>query len=394
MERNLIRSIMTCGMGVAALILSSCNGDDAPVWEPERSDIAFTVGDVTDFGKEELTRAEDHIHIPYDIARHPATMSGFGIMRRPTDSYTFSVFGPNDAWNDHYPYYNCRHTTTGNAMTNWQCSQNKLWRYSEVDRYDFFAAMPYNAGVRLTDDNEKPFNHFSLLVPVGVPTGDSRNAPLFCHEPVTRFADERLTTMVPLRMDQIYTRFNIVAMVDSTHMTHLRKFEITDVLSQGGLTNMPNLTYQVDYDFDPEEKTWSTTRRGFINVSNTESTTVNTIMTGGHVMVNTAENSYVDENDLEVWVPVTEYYAPIMYDEANAKGYFPTLTIVYNVWDHQGLETRHGAIAKIDMNNIFTPAWLATHQLKNNYTLKIYIDPNYLYILSDNDEGFRVVVID
>lgn len=388
----MIKKALACLAAIA--LFTACNNDIEYTEPDNKTDmIQFSVASIdapASSGKAKVaSRAEGHTHITWDDAKHANTLG---------------VFGYGDGSLSNVIFNNQKATYTyADSKWFWRPSADKYWaEFTQYSSFDFFGYMVENENPS-TDDlptatvtNEG--NKYTLSFPYTLSSpiltsGD--NTPLICHAPhrttVPGFA-------IPFQMDQTLTGYDIQFQLGEK-MSKLRYFVIKSVKVYG--ENLPvggtvSRTYTLT---DAENVTWSDVTTASVSAANAveiaKDWVINDKGAAGYAENLAARTISAKSTDWKKWgaagLGKGAFYAIPHAD------FQPTIEVTYDVYaiddnnKDESTITRKDVKSTIVLNKLnFTTLALGTTGEIQHINIKIV--PDYLYVLSDDDQvtGFLI----
>lgn len=391
--------------------LTACgSGGDMPI------QYADDYGTMTFSVQSERLVSRTNPYEAYDPAKHPTTMGVFG-------------------YHDHQltdPIFNNTLVTYSATEKTWDYADKRQWDdYKGISKtFDFFAVMPNTEGTQLALSEESKPNPttgsyaYTLSLPFSIPkdgteTGaksapllyDVTQAPLICahpeHKAGTNATGNEFTfeRTIKLQFDQTLTGYKLLFMLDKK-MGAIRQFRIKKVELSGELATSGIVcrTYTWDgSEWTTGERIWKNIHRenfdkaapfeiAPITTSVSSNSNEGSNSTGGS---NPAEGSNSTEvsntssssDGLVVTSQGYSQWGSTFYTIPDSK-FNPTITVTYDVEltteDGSTVVTRKDVTSDITFNKAnFDKLTAGGIALVNS--IRILIQPRYLYVLGDDD---------
>lgn len=309
-------------------------------------EIAFSVGNIG-IG----SRADDHTHKAWDATVHANTLGVFG----------FCDDGTNIFSNQKVSY----------TENKWDYNPKKYWKdYADKTSFDFFGYMVESADLPSASLTHSG-NSYTLSFPASISAPILTSAdktPLICHTPVhrplQRFA-------IPFEMDQTLTgyrlQFQLGEKMDALRYFVIKSVKVSGVALPKAGTVSRTYTF-ADGAWTAGDVEWS--------VTNTEDFALSLA----------AKETKVDTHT--EWVPSD---GGAFYAIPHAS-FTPTIEVTYDVYSDASTRTRKDVTSTIVLNSTNFKD-LTTGTTGEIHPVRIKIVPDYLYVLSDDDQatGFLVV---
>ncbi len=340
-------------------MFTACSSD-IDYTEPDNitDEITFTVGNIG-MPSKIASRAGEHEHNPWNADVHANTLGVFGFCEGAT------------IFDNQKVTYN----STGNK---WEYSPKKYWQeYADKTSFDFFGYMVEDAelpSATLTPSGSS----YTLSFPASIETPiltSADNTPLICHAPVhTSF--QKLA--IPFKMDQTLTGYCLQFQLGEK-MDNIRDFVITSVKISG--ENLP-VSGTVSRTYTFANDAWTAGAVTWIDVTPSfEKFTQE--LTADELKVDT-HTEWRQWGDAFFVIPSTDFN--------------PTIEVTYDVVandDNNGDNTtitRKGVKSTIILNttNFSNLAAATTGEI---HPIRIKIVPDYLYVLSDDDQSTGALVV-
>ena len=373
--------------------LTACeSGGDMPIQHADDySTMTFSV-------QSERLVSRTNPYETYDPAKHPTTMSVFGYHdNQLTD-----------------PIFNNTLVTYNATEKLWDYDGKRQWDdYKGISKtFDFFAAMPNTGGNQLAPTEETLSNPttasfaYTLSLPFSIPkmrTGstaqsapllyDVTQAPLICahpeHKAGTNATGNQFTfeRTIKFQFDQTLTGYKLLFMLDKK-MGAIRQFRIKKIALSGELatSGIVNRTYTWNgSEWTAGDRIWKNIQRTkfdkeqpFVIVS--ASTNEGSSSKEGSNTAGSSEDLVVTSQDYSQW-GATFYTIP------DSK-FNPTITVTYDVEltaeNGNTVVTRKNITSDITFNKANFDK-LTTGGMALVNSIRILIQPRYLYVLGDDD---------
>ena len=366
-------------------VLTACDGSDAPVQRPDGYDfITFSAQT-----QKLMTRANPYE--AYDPERHPLTMGAFGY-HDIANSFADPIFNNN--------------TVSYNAATKtWNNDVDKRWTdYQTAKAFDFFAYMPQTAGAKVELSNTNTYTlsfPFSMTAekssseasssdgvstPVATPAlFNTKNAPIICALPENKLQGD-IDHVVKMKFDQTLTAYNLQFMLDPK-MGAMRQFRIKSVTISGDIAT--SCTISRTYQWNGTD--WTTGKIQWTDIVRTTFATNEVSIpykpTDDQTPADVAQAS--DNETKTVTIGSTAYtpWGDTFYVIPDSK-FQPTISVTYDTefldQDGKTVVTRKDITSSIVLNkNNFSS--LNTGNTATISSIRILIQPRYLYVLADED---------
>lgn len=388
--------------------LSACDSSDMPVQHSDHYDeITFTVEtqkveNQKAKSQNAATRANEYEK--YDPARHPEQMGVWG--------YYYAIKQPGNAGTPIFTNQQVSYDSNKNA---WGYGEPKKWEeFTDARHFDFFAYMPYQEGtgssIAISTDADSHTDTYTLSVPYAPSTSssnspflfDAKNAPIICalpeHRTVKSDQDEKLSFehTVKFKFDQTLIGYKLLFKLDPT-MGAIRQFHIKSVNITGEIPISGTITRAFTYS--TTTKKWTAGKIVWENIT-TRTYTKDAPVSIPYQNTSSSENQSTSENQSSpsLEIPTTEYqpWGDIFYTIPLAT-FQPTINVTYDVkmkaQDGKTPITRKDVTSSILLNkdnfsNINTGSTATIN------SIRILIQPRYLYVMSDQDAYTGYLLID
>lgn len=397
--------------------LSACDSSDMPVQHSDHYDeITFTVEtqkveNQKAKSQNAATRANEYEK--YDPARHPEQMGVWG--------YYYDIKQPGNAGTPIFTNQQVSYDSNKNA---WGYGEPKKWEeFTDARHFDFFAYMPYQEGtgssIAISTDADSHTDTYTLSVPYAPSTSssnssssssssnspflfDAQNAPIICalpeHRTVKSDQDEKLSFehTVKFKFDQTLIGYKLLFKLDPT-MGAIRQFHIKSVNITGVIPVSGTITRAFTYN--TTTKKWTAGKIIWKDIA-TRTYTKDDPVIIPYQNTSTSENLSSSENQSSPSQEIssTEYqpWGDIFYTIPLAT-FQPTINVTYDVkmttQDGKTPITRKDVTSSILLNkdnfsNINTGSTATIN------SIRILIQPRYLYVMSDQDAYTGYLLID
>lgn len=367
--------------------LSACSSNDMPVQHSDQYDnITFTVET-----QKVATRANEYEN--YNPKQHPMQMGVFGYQANSQAS-DHTLLGDFDN----------QQVTFDKTQSTWEYDPPKKWEdYQEARFFDFLAYMPYSdntanpekqASITIQTDAAKNTETYTLSIPYNPTTAsaspflfDSKSAPIICALPEHREVKEEdgnkksFDHTIRFKFDQTLIGYKLLFKLDP-QMGVIRQFHIKNIQITGKIPTSCTITRNFIYN--------KTTQKWTAEEIQWRDTTLQTFTNANPVIIPFKESSLVvTSTDFSQWGG-TFYTIPYAAFE-------PTIQVTYDVemkaQDDSTIVTRKDITSSIILNKSnfgsFNSSATATI-----YSIRILIQPRYLYVLTDQDAYTGHLLID
>lgn len=376
--------------------LSACNSSDMPVQHSDHYDeITFTVEtqkveNQKAKSQNAATRANEYEK--YDPVRHPGKMGVWG--------YYYAIKQLGNAGAKIFDNQLVSYDSSQNA---WGYGDPKKWEeFTDAHHFDFFAYMPYQEGtgssIAISTDADSHTDTYTLSVPYA-PSGsssnspflfDAKNAPIICalpeHRTVKSDQDEKLSFehTVKFKFDQTLIGYRLLFKLDPT-MGAIRQFHIKSVNITGEIP--VSGTFTRAFTYNTTTKKWTAGKIVWKDIA------TRTYTKDAPVSI-----PYQNTSSSSLEISSTEYqpWGDIFYTIPLAT-FQPTINVTYDVkmmtQDGKNPITRENVTSSILLNkdnfsNINTGSTATIN------SIRILIQPRYLYVMSDQDAYTGYLLID
>lgn len=385
--------------------LSACDSSDMPVQHSDQYDeITFTVEtqkveNQKAKSQNAATRANEYEK--YDPTLHPEQMGVWGYY------YAIKQLG-----NAGTPIFNNQLVSYDSSQNAWGYSEPKKWEdFKEARHFDFFAYMPYQEGtgssIAISTDADSHTDTYTLSVPYAPSTSssnssssssssnspflfDAKNAPIICalpeHRTVKSDQDEKLPFehTVKFKFDQTLIGYKLLFKLDPT-MGAIRQFHIKSVNITGEIPVSGTITRAFTYN--TTTKKWTAGKIVWENIAK------RTYTKDAPVSI-----PYQNTSSSSLEISSTEYrpWGDIFYTIPLAT-FQPSINVTYDV----KMTTQDGK-TPITRENVTSSILLNKDNFSNINTgstatinsIRILIQPRYLYVMSDQDAYTGYLLID
>lgn len=396
--------------------LSACDSSNMPVQHSDQYDeITFTVETQkveNQKAKSQNAETRANEYEKYDPTLHPEQMGVWGY------HYAIKQLG-----NAGTPIFNNQLVSYDSSQNAWGYSEPKKWEeFTEARHFDFFAYMPYQEGtgssIAISTDADSHTDTYTLSVPYA-PSGsssssstsssssstssssatsssnspflfDAKNAPIICalpeHRTVKSDQDEKLSFehTVKFKFDQTLIGYKLLFKLDPT-MGAIRQFHIKSV----------NITGEIPIS--------GTITRAFTYSTNTKKWTAGKIIwkdiaTRTYTKDDPVIIPYQNTSSPSLEISSTEYqpWGDIFYTIPLAT-FQPSINVTYDVkmtaQDGTTPITRKDVTSSILLNKDNFSSLNAGSTATIN-SIRILIQPRYLYVMSDQDAYTGHLLID
>lgn len=397
--------------------LSACDSSDMPVQHSDHYDeITFTVEtqkveNQKAKSQNAATRANEYEK--YDPTLHPVQMGVWG--------YYYDIKQLGNAGTSIFNNQLVSYDSNKNA---WGYGEPKKWEaYKEARHFDFFAYMPYQqetgSSIAISTDADSHTDTYTLSVPYA-PSGfssssstsstsssstssslstsssnypflfDAQNAPIICalpeHRTVKSDQDEKLSFehTVKFKFDQTLIGYKLLFKLDPT-MGAIRQFHIKSVNITGEIP--VSGTFTRAFTYSTTTKKWTAGKIVWENIA------TRTYTKDAPVSI-----PYQNTSSSSLEISSTEYqpWGDIFYTIPLAT-FQPTINVTYDV----KMTTQDGK-TPITRENVTSSILLNKDNFSNINTgstatinsIRILIQPRYLYVMSDQDAYTGYLLID
>lgn len=389
--------------------LSACDSSNMPVQHSDQYDeITFTVETQkveNQKAKSQNAETRANEYEKYDPTLHPGQMGVWGY------HYVTKIQG-----NAGTPIFNNQLVSYDSSQNAWGYREPKKWEdFKDARHFDFFAYMPYQVGtgssIAISTDADSNTDTYTLSVPYA-PSGssassstssssatsssnspflfDAKNAPIICalpeHRTVKSDQDEKLSFehTVKFKFDQTLIGYKLLFKLDPT-MGAIRQFHIKSV----------NITGEIPIS--------GTITRAFTYSTNTKKWTAGKIIwkdiaTRTYTKDDPVIIPYQNTSSPSLEISSTEYqpWGDIFYTIPLAT-FQPSINVTYDVkmtaQDGTTPITRKDVTSSILLNKDNFSS-LNTGSTATINSIRILIQPRYLYVMSDQDAYTGHLLID
>lgn len=395
--------------------LSACDSSNMPVQHSDHYDeITFTVENQkveNQKAKSQNAETRANEYEKYDPTLHPGQMGVWG--------YHYVTKQLGDAGT---PIFNNLLVSYDSSQNAWGYSEPKKWEdFKDARHFDFFAYMPYQQGtgssIAISTDTDSNTDTYTLSVPYA-PSGssassstssssatsssnspflfDAKNAPIICalpeHRTVKSDQDEKLSFehTVKFKFDQTLIGYKLLFKLDPT-MGAIRQFHIKSVNITGEIPVSGTITRAFTYS--TTTKKWTAGKIVWENIA-TRTYTKDAPVSIPYQNTSSSEN----QSSPSLEISSTEYqpWGDIFYTIPLAF-FQPSINVTYDVkmttQDGKNPITRENVTSSILLNkdnfsNINTGSTATIN------SIRILIQPRYLYVMSDQDAYTGYLLID
>lgn len=389
--------------------LSACDSSNMPVQHSDQYDeITFTVETQkveNQKAKSQNAETRANEYEKYDPTLHPGQMGVWGY------HYVTKIQG-----NAGTPIFNNQLVSYDSSQNAWGYSEPKKWEdFKDARHFDFFAYMPYQVGtgssIAISTDADSNTDTYTLSVPYA-PSGssassstssssatsssnspflfDAKNAPIICalpeHRTVKSDQDEKLAFehTVKFKFDQTLIGYRLLFKLDPT-MGAIRQFHIKSVNITGEIPISGTITRAFTYN--TTTKKWTAGKIVWENIA------TRTYTKDAPVSI-----PYQNTSSPSLEISSTEYqpWGDIFYTIPLAT-FQPSINVTYDVkmtaQDGKTPITRKDVTSSILLNKDNFSS-LNTGSTATINSIRILIQPRYLYVMSDQDAYTGHLLID
>lgn len=385
--------------------LSACDSSNMPVQHSDQYDeITFTVETQkveNQKAKSQNAETRANEYEKYDPTLHPEQMGVWGYY------YDIKQLG-----NAGTSIFNNQLVSYDSSQNAWGYGEPKKWEaYKEARHFDFFAYMPYQEGtgssIAISTDADSHTDTYTLSVPYAPSTSssnssssssssnspflfDAKNAPIICalpeHRTVKSDQDEKLPFehTVKFKFDQTLIGYKLLFKLDPT-MGAIRQFHIKSVNITGEIP--VSGTFTRAFTYSTTTKKWTAGKIVWENIA------TRTYTKDAPVSI-----PYQNTSSSSLEISSTEYqpWGDIFYTIPLAT-FQPTINVTYDV----KMTTQDGK-TPITRENVTSSILLNKDNFSNINTgstatinsIRILIQPRYLYVMSDQDAYTGYLLID
>lgn len=384
--------------------LSACDSSNMPVQHSDQYDeITFTVETQkveNQKAKSQNAETRANEYEKYDPTLHPEQMGVWG--------YYYDIKQPGNAGTPIFTNQQVSYDSNKNA---WGYGEPKKWEeFTDARHFDFFAYMPYQgtgSSIAISTDADSHTDTYTLSVPYAPSTSssnssssssssnspflfDAKNAPIICalpeHRTVKSDQDEKLSFehTVKFKFDQTLIGYKLLFKLDPT-MGAIRQFHIKSVNITGEIP--VSGTFTRAFTYSTTTKKWTAGKIVWENIA------TRTYTKDAPVSI-----PYQNTSSSSLEISSTEYqpWGDIFYTIPLAT-FQPTINVTYDVkmttQDGKTPITREDVTSSILLNkdnfsNINTGSTATIN------SIRILIQPRYLYVMSDQDAYTGYLLID
>lgn len=395
--------------------LSACDSSNMPVQHSDQYDeITFTVETQkveSQKAKSQNAETRANEYEKYDPTLHPGQMGVWGYY------YATKIQG-----NAGTSIFNNQQVSYDSSQNAWGYSEPKKWEdFQDARHFDFFAYMPYQVGIgssiAISTDADSNTDTYTLSVPYA-PSGssassstssssatsssnfpflfDAKNAPIICalpeHRTVKSDQDEKLSFehTVKFKFDQTLIGYKLLFKLDPT-MGAIRQFHIKSVNITGEIPISGTITRAFTYS--TTTKKWTAGKIIWKDIATRTYTKDEPVIIPYQ---NTSSSENQSSPSLEISSTEYQPWGDIFYTIPLAS-FQPSINVTYDVkmttQDGKTLITRKDVTSSILLNkdnfsNINTGSTATIN------SIRILIQPRYLYVMSDQDAYTGYLLID
>lgn len=376
--------------------LSACDSSNMPVQHSDHYDeITFTVETQkveNQKAKSQNAETRANEYEKYDPTLHPVQMGVWG--------YYYDIKQPGNAGTS---IFNNQLVSYDSSQNAWGYGEPKKWEdFQEARHFDFFAYMPYQqetgSSIAISTDADSNTDTYTLSVPYAPSTSssnspflfDAKNAPIICalpeHRTVKSDQDEKLSFehTVKFKFDQTLIGYKLLFKLDPT-MGAIRQFHIKSVNITGEIPISGTITRAFTYNTNT--KKWTAGKIIWKDIA------TRTYTKDAPVSI-----PYQNTSSSSLEISSTEYqpWGDIFYTIPLAT-FQPTINVTYDV----KMTTQDGK-TPITRENVTSSILLNKDNFSNINTgstatinsIRILIQPRYLYVMSDQDAYTGYLLID
>lgn len=382
--------------------LSACDSSNMPVQHSDQYDeITFTVETQkveNQKAKSQNAETRANEYEKYDPTLHPEQMGVWGYY------YATKIQG-----NAGTPIFNNQLVSYDSSQNAWGYGEPKKWEdFKDARHFDFFAYMPYQEGtgssIAISTDADSHTDTYTLSVPYA-PSGsssnspflfDAKNAPIICalpeHRTVKSDQDEKLSFehTVKFKFDQTLIGYKLLFKLDPT-MGAIRQFHIKSVNITGEIPISGTITRAFTYSTNT--KKWTAGKIIWKDIATRTYTKDDPVIIPYQ---NTSSSENQSSPSLEISSTEYQPWGDIFYTIPLAT-FQPSINVTYDVkmttQDGKNPITRKNVTSSILLNkdnfsNINTGSTATIN------SIRILIQPRYLYVMSDQDAYTGYLLID
>lgn len=399
--------------------LSACDSSNMPVQHSDQYDeITFTVETQkveNQKAKSQNAETRANEYEKYDPTLHPEQMGVWGYY------YAIKQLG-----NAGTPIFNNLLVSYDSSQNAWGYGEPKKWEdFNAARHFDFFAYMPYQqetgSSIAISTDADSNTDTYTLSVPY-VPSGsssssssssstsssnspflfDAKKAPIICalpeHRTVKSDQDEKLAFehTVKFKFGQTLIGYKLLFKLDPT-MGAIRQFHIKSVNITGEIPVCGTITRAFTYSTNT--KKWTAGKIIWKDIV-TRTYTKDDPVIIPYQNTSSSENQSTSENQSSPSLEIssTEYqpWGDIFYTIPLAT-FQPSINVTYDV----KMKAQDGT-TPITRKNVTSSILLNKDNFSNINTgstatinsIRILIQPRYLYVMSDQDAYTGYLLID
>lgn len=385
--------------------LSACDSSNMPVQHSDHYDeITFTVETQkveNQKAKSQNAETRANEYEKYDPTLHPGQMGVWG--------YYYITKQLGNAGNSIFNNQQVSYDSNQNA---WGYGTPKKWEdFQEARHFDFFAYMPYQQGtgssITISTDADSNTDTYTLSVPYAPSTSssnssssssssnspflfDAKKAPIICalpeHRTVKSDQDEKLSFehTVKFKFDQTLIGYKLLFKLDPT-MGAIRQFHIKSVNITGEIP--VSGTFTRAFTYSTTTKKWTAGKIVWENIA------TRTYTKDAPVSI-----PYQNTSSSSLEISSTEYqpWGDIFYTIPLAT-FQPSINVTYDVkmttQDGKNPITRKDVTSSILLNKDNFGS-INTGSTATINSIRILIQPRYLYVMSDQDAYTGYLLID
>lgn len=388
--------------------LSACDSSNMPVQHSDQYDeITFTVETQkveNQKAKSQNAETRANEYEKYDPTLHPEQMGVWG--------YYYDIKQLGNAGTSIFKNQLVSYDSSQNA---WGYGEPKKWEaYKEARHFDFFAYMPYQqktgSSITISTDADSNTDTYTLSVPYAPSTSssnspflfDAKKAPIICalpeHRTVKSDQEEKLPFehTVKFKFDQTLIGYKLLFKLDPT-MGAIRQFHIKSVNITGEIPVSGTITRAFTYNTNT--KKWTAGKIIWKDIA-TRTYTKDDPVIIPYQNTSTSENLSSSENQSSPSLEIssTEYqpWGDIFYTIPLAT-FQPSINVTYDVkmttQDGKNPITRENVTSSILLNKDNFGS-INTGSTATINSIRILIQPRYLYVMSDQDAYTGYLLID
>ena len=394
--------------------LSACDSSNMPVQHSDQYDeITFTVETQkveNQKAKSQNAETRANEYEKYDPTLHPGQMGVWGYY------YATKIQG-----NAGTSIFNNQQVSYDSSQNAWGYVEPKKWEdFQDARHFDFFAYMPYQQGtgscIAISTDADSHTDTYTLSVPYSQSGSssnlsssssatsssnspflfDAKNAPIICalpeHRTVKSDQDEKLSFehTVKFKFDQTLIGYKLLFKLDPT-MGAIRQFHIKSVNITGEIPISGTITRAFTYS--TTTKKWTAGKIIWKDIATRTYTKDDPVIIPYQ---NTSSSENQSSSSLEISSTEYQPWGDIFYTIPLAT-FQPSINVTYDVkmttQDSKALITRKDVTSSILLNkdnfsNINTGSTATIN------SIRILIQPRYLYVMSDQDAYTGYLLID